>query len=138
GAQVMIKAGGNVSLNSKTGITIQAANTNNVNINSDKGDITLKADNGSVLISGANSASKANITSGGNITISGNGRSGMGVGIINASINATGNMNITGSTTGGGANSSARYGGIYLFGDVDFKSPNGSLVGNEINRVANN
>ncbi|EDX5730568.1 filamentous hemagglutinin N-terminal domain-containing protein, partial [Salmonella enterica] len=138
GAQVMIKAGGNVSLNSKTGITIQAANTNNVNINSDKGDITLKADNGSVLISGANSASKANITSGGNITISGNGGSGMGVGIINASINATGNMNITGSTTGGGANSSARYGGIYLFGDVDFKSPNGSLVGNEINRVANN
>ncbi|EGL6732091.1 filamentous hemagglutinin N-terminal domain-containing protein [Salmonella enterica] len=138
GAQVMIKAGGNVSLNSKTGITIQAANTNNVNINSDKGDITLKADNGSVLISGANSASKANITSGGNITISGNGGSGMGVGIINASINATGNMDITGSTTGGGANSGARYGGIYLFGDVDFKSPNGSLVGNEINRVANN
>ncbi|EAY4680374.1 filamentous hemagglutinin N-terminal domain-containing protein, partial [Salmonella enterica subsp. enterica serovar Rubislaw] len=138
GAQVMIKAGGNVSMNSKTGITIQAANTNNVNINSDKGDITLKADNGSVLISGANSASKANITSGGNITISGNGGSGMGVGIINASINATGNMNITGSTTGGGANSGARYGGIYLFGDVDFKSPNGSLVGNEINRVANN
>ncbi|EKH2342308.1 filamentous hemagglutinin N-terminal domain-containing protein [Salmonella enterica] len=138
GAQVMIKGGGNVSLNSKTGITIQAANTNNVNINSDKGDITLKADNGSVLISGANSASKANITSGGNITISGNGGSGMGVGIINASINATGNMNITGSTTGGGANSGVRYGGIYLFGDVDFKSPNGSLVGNEINRVANN
>ncbi|EBM6148997.1 filamentous hemagglutinin N-terminal domain-containing protein [Salmonella enterica] len=138
GAQVMIKGGGNVSLNSKTGITIQVANTSNVNINSDKGDITLKADNGSVLISGANSASKANITSGGNITISGNGGRGMGVGIINASINATGNMNITGSTTGGGANSSARYGGIYLFGNVDFKSPNGSLVGNEINRAAEN
>ncbi|ELF1790981.1 filamentous hemagglutinin N-terminal domain-containing protein [Salmonella enterica] len=138
GAQVMIKAGGDVSLNSKTGITIQAASTNNVNINSGKGDITLKADNGSVLISGATSASKANITSGGNITISGNGGSGMGVGIINASINATGNMNVTGSTTGGGVNSGARYGGIYLFGDVDFKSPNGSLVGNETNMVANN
>lgn len=137
GAQVMIKAGGNVSLNSKTGITIQAANTNNVNINSDKGDITLKADNGSVLISGATSASKANII-GGNITISGNGGSALGVGIINTSINATGNMNITGSTTGGGVNSGARYGGIYLFGDVDFHSPNGSLVGNETNMVANN
>ncbi|EAS1943697.1 filamentous hemagglutinin N-terminal domain-containing protein, partial [Salmonella enterica] len=102
GAQVMIKGGGNVSLNSKTGITIQAANTNNVNINSDKGDITLKADNGSVLISGATSASKANIISGGNITISGNGGSALGVGIINASINATGNMNITGSSSGNG------------------------------------
>ncbi|EBB8134315.1 filamentous hemagglutinin N-terminal domain-containing protein, partial [Salmonella enterica] len=138
GAQVMIKAGGDVSLNSKTGITIQAANTNNVNINSDKGDITLKADNGSVLISGANSASKANITSVGNITISGNGGSGMGVGIINASINAANNMNIAGSTTGGGVNSVDRYGGIYLYGNVNFKSPNGSLVGNEINKVANN
>lgn len=137
-AQVMIKGGENVSLNSKTGITIQAANTNNVNINSDKGDITLKADNGSVLISGANSASKANITSGGNITISGNGGSALGVGIINASINATGNMNITGSTTGGGAKSTSRYGGIYLFGNVDFHSPNGSLVGNGTNMVANN
>lgn len=130
GAQVMIKGGGNVSLNSKTGITIQAANTNNVNINSDKGDITLKADNGSVLISGATSASKANIISGGNITISGNGGSALGVGIINASINATGNMNITGSSSGNG-NEATKHGGVFLFGNVSFSAQNGTLTGME-------
>ncbi|EMT5615501.1 filamentous hemagglutinin N-terminal domain-containing protein, partial [Salmonella enterica] len=97
------------------------------------GNISLISDKSGVLIN-ATGSSKANITSGGNITISGNGGSGMGVGIINASINATGNVNITGSTTRGNNNNSARFGGVYLYG-ADLHSPNGSLTGTDTNRV---
>ncbi|EIA8736201.1 filamentous hemagglutinin N-terminal domain-containing protein [Salmonella enterica] len=136
GAKVTIKGDEGVNLNSGTGINLSAATTNNVSISSDKGDITLKASNGSVLISGADASAKANITSGGNITITGNGGRALGVGVINASVNATNNISITGSTTGGGSVTSDRFGGIYLAGNVDFHSPNGSLTGTEANRVS--
>ncbi|EDO2872754.1 filamentous hemagglutinin N-terminal domain-containing protein [Salmonella enterica subsp. enterica serovar Muenchen] len=136
GAKVTIKGDEGVNLNSGTGINLSAATTNNVSISSDKGDITLKASNGSVLISGADASAKANITSGGNITITGNGGRALGVGVINASVNATNNISITGSTTGGGSVTSERFGGIYLAGNVDFHSPNGSLTGTEANRVS--
>ncbi|EMW9953863.1 hypothetical protein AAFW27_004773, partial [Salmonella enterica] len=106
-------------------------------LNSVNGNISLISDKSGVLIN-ATGSSRANITSGGNITISGNGGSALGVGIINASINSSRNMTITGSTTGGAASANARYGGIYLFGNVDLKSPKGSLVGNESNKIATN
>ncbi|EIE7706301.1 hypothetical protein LDR44_004933 [Salmonella enterica] len=93
------------------------------------GDISIISNNSGVLIN-ATGSSRANITSGGNMTISGNGGGSLGVGIINSSITAARNMSITGSTTGGAQNSSARYGGIYLFGNVEFHSPNGTLIGN--------
>ncbi|EAV0443283.1 filamentous hemagglutinin N-terminal domain-containing protein [Salmonella enterica] len=99
------------------------------------GDISIISGNSSVLIN-ATGSSRANITSGGNITITGNGGRALGVGVINASVNATNNISITGSTTGGGSVTSDRFGGIYLAGNVDFHSPNGSLTGTEANRVS--
>ncbi|ENP2446065.1 filamentous hemagglutinin N-terminal domain-containing protein [Salmonella enterica] len=99
------------------------------------GDISIISGNSSVLIN-ATGSSRANITSGGNITITGNGGRALGVGVINASVNATNNISITGSTTGGGSMTSDRFGGIYLAGNVDFHSPNGSLTGTEANRVS--
>ncbi|ENV0448392.1 filamentous hemagglutinin N-terminal domain-containing protein [Salmonella enterica] len=99
------------------------------------GDISIISGNSSVLIN-ATGSSRANITSGGNITITGNGGRALGVGVINASVNATNNISITGSTTGGGSTTSDRFGGIYLAGNVDFHSPNGSLTGTEANRVS--
>ncbi|EHP2086408.1 filamentous hemagglutinin N-terminal domain-containing protein [Salmonella enterica] len=99
------------------------------------GDISIISGNSSVLIN-ATGSSRANITSGGNITITGNGGRELGVGVINASVNATNNISITGSTTGGGSVTSDRFGGIYLAGNVDFHSPNGSLTGTEANRVS--
>ncbi|EIO8781828.1 filamentous hemagglutinin N-terminal domain-containing protein [Salmonella enterica] len=101
------------------------------------GDISIISNNSSVLIN-ATGSSRANITSGGNMTISGNGGGSLGVGIINSSITAARNMSITGSTTGGAQNSSARYGGIYLFGNVEFHSPNGTLIGNSNARTPPN
>ncbi|ENM6164229.1 filamentous hemagglutinin N-terminal domain-containing protein [Salmonella enterica] len=99
------------------------------------GDISIISGNSSVLIN-ATGSSRANITSGGNITITGNGGRALGVGVINASVNATNNISITGSTTGGGSTTTDRFGGIYLAGNVDFHSPNGSLTGTEANRVS--
>ncbi|EJL1660621.1 filamentous hemagglutinin N-terminal domain-containing protein, partial [Salmonella enterica] len=104
-------------------------------LKTNSGDISIISGNSSVLIN-ATGSSRANITSGGNITITGNGGRALGVGVINASVNATNNISITGSTTGGGSMTSDRFGGIYLAGNVDFHSPNGSLTGTEANRVS--
>ncbi|ECF7605528.1 filamentous hemagglutinin N-terminal domain-containing protein [Salmonella enterica] len=136
-----LQADGNISLSGVSGggatpsqLELRGAGNRLTSVN---GNISLISDKSGVLIN-ATGSSKANLTSRGNITFSGNGGSSLGVGIINASINATDNIHITGSTTGGGANSSARYGGIYVSGDVDFHASNGTLVGNETNRVALN
>ncbi|EDQ5496526.1 filamentous hemagglutinin N-terminal domain-containing protein, partial [Salmonella enterica] len=91
----------------------------NSNISS-TGDITLKADNGSVLISGTNSTAKANITSSdGDIMITGNGDV-LGVMFNNSNITAV-NMSISGNTTIGynSAGLKGSFGGVLIAGDND-------------------
>ncbi|EHZ2638687.1 hypothetical protein K6R70_004678 [Salmonella enterica] len=136
-----LQADGNISLSGVSGggatpaqLELRGAGNRLTSVN---GNISLISDKSGVLIN-ATGSSKANITSGGNITFSGNGGSSLGVGIINASINATDNIHITGSTTGGGANSSVRYGGIYLFGNVEFHASHGTLTGNSNTRAYDN
>ncbi|ELG2859291.1 filamentous hemagglutinin N-terminal domain-containing protein [Salmonella enterica] len=135
-----LQADGNISLSGvatggATPAQLELRGAGN-SLTSVKGNISLISDKSGVLIN-ATGSSKANITSGGNITISGNGGSNMGVGIINASINATGNMNITGSSSSGVSNGNGSYGGVFLSGGVNLHSPNGSLAGTNTNKNLN-
>ncbi|EEG5477414.1 filamentous hemagglutinin N-terminal domain-containing protein, partial [Salmonella enterica subsp. enterica] len=100
------------------------------------GNISLISDKSGVWID-ATGSSRANITSGGNMTISGSGGNNRGVEITNAVVSASKNLNVTGSTTGGVNNGNGSFGGVFLSGNVDLHSPNGSLTGAESNKVFN-
>ncbi|OHK14274.1 hypothetical protein A7S65_11175 [Salmonella enterica] len=89
-----------------------------------KRDITLKTDNGTVLISGANATVKANITSSdGDIMITGNSGTSMGVRLVNANLTSI-NMSINGSAIGGSNDDMASFGGVSLFGADEFHVAN--------------
>ncbi|EMD8279931.1 filamentous hemagglutinin N-terminal domain-containing protein [Salmonella enterica] len=98
------------------------------------GNISLISDKSGVWID-ATGSSRANITSGGNMTISGSGGNNRGVEITNAVVSASKNLNVTGSTAGGVNNGNGSFGGVFLSGNVDLHSPNGSLTGAESNKV---
>ncbi|EJL0891877.1 filamentous hemagglutinin N-terminal domain-containing protein [Salmonella enterica] len=125
---------GNITINGKGNIDLKNGNI------SAKGDISLKAGGGSVIIAGTNAAAKANITSAeGNISIIGNGGASVGVNFINVVLSSV-NMDIHGTTTGGGSNSYAIYGGVRFSGGVELHAKGkGNLEGdvyskNEFNR----
>ncbi|EIJ8915140.1 filamentous hemagglutinin N-terminal domain-containing protein [Salmonella enterica] len=89
-----------------------------------KRDITLKTDNGTVLISGANATVKANITSSdGDIMITGNSGTSMGVRLVNANLTSI-NMSINGSAIGGSNDDMASFGAVSLFGADEFHVAN--------------
>ncbi|EAZ5628145.1 filamentous hemagglutinin N-terminal domain-containing protein [Salmonella enterica] len=89
-----------------------------------KRDITLKTDNGTVLISGANATVKANITSSdGDIMITGNSGNSMGVRLVNANLTSI-NMSINGSAIGGSNDDMASFGAVSLFGADEFHVAN--------------
>ncbi|EJY0731513.1 filamentous hemagglutinin N-terminal domain-containing protein [Salmonella enterica] len=135
GAKVTIKGDEGVNLNSGTGINLSAATTNNVSISSDKGDITLKASNGSVLISGADSSAKVNITSVlGGVTISGESASSYGVKIKNANISAVnGVIHISGiGSILAGQNDQS--GSVTLGGNIVTNAREVNISGNNLGR----
>ncbi|EAS1770952.1 filamentous hemagglutinin N-terminal domain-containing protein [Salmonella enterica] len=89
-----------------------------------KRDITLKTDNGTVLISGTNATVKANITSSdGDIMITGNSGNSMGVRLVNANLTSI-NMSINGSAIGGSNDDMASFGAVSLFGADEFHVAN--------------
>ncbi|EKS2974618.1 filamentous hemagglutinin N-terminal domain-containing protein [Salmonella enterica] len=89
-----------------------------------KRDITLKTDNGTVLISGTNATVKANITSSdGDIMITGNSGNSMGVRLVNANLTSI-NMSINGSAIGGSNGDMASFGAVSLFGADEFHVAN--------------
>ncbi|EJV8034039.1 filamentous hemagglutinin N-terminal domain-containing protein [Salmonella enterica] len=89
-----------------------------------KRDITLKTDNGTVLISGANATVKTNITSSdGDIMITGNSGTSMGVRLVNANLTSI-NMSINGSAIGGSNDDMASFGAVSLFGADEFHVAN--------------
>ncbi|ELV6224472.1 filamentous hemagglutinin N-terminal domain-containing protein [Salmonella enterica] len=89
-----------------------------------KRDITLKTDNGTVLISGANATVKANITSSdGDIMITGNSGTSMGVRLVNANLTSI-NMSINGSAIRGSNDDMASFGAVSLFGADEFHVAN--------------
>ncbi|EHX3622299.1 filamentous hemagglutinin N-terminal domain-containing protein [Salmonella enterica] len=89
-----------------------------------KRDITLKTDNGTVLISGANATVKANITSSdGDIMITGNSGTSMGVRLVNANLTSI-NMSINGSAIGGSNDDMVSFGAVSLFGADEFHVAN--------------
>ncbi|EEC4823871.1 filamentous hemagglutinin N-terminal domain-containing protein [Salmonella enterica] len=89
-----------------------------------KRDITLKTDNGTILISGANATVKANITSSdGDIMITGNSGNSMGVRLVNANLTSI-NMSINGSAIGGSNDDMASFGAVSLFGADEFHVAN--------------
>ncbi|EAA7503767.1 hypothetical protein DQT99_01435 [Salmonella enterica] len=89
-----------------------------------KRDITLKTDNGTVLISGANATVKANITSSdGDIMITGNSGTSMGVRLVNVNLTSI-NMSINGSAIGGSNDDMASFGAVSLFGADEFHVAN--------------
>lgn len=89
-----------------------------------KRDITLKTDNGTVLISGTNATVKANITSSdGDIMITGNSENSMGVRLVNANLTSI-NMSINGSAIGGSNDDMASFGAVSLFGADEFHVAN--------------
>ncbi|EDQ2304115.1 filamentous hemagglutinin N-terminal domain-containing protein [Salmonella enterica] len=89
-----------------------------------KRDITLKTDNGTILISGANATVKANITSSdGDIMITGNSGTSMGVRLVNANLTSI-NMSINGSAIGGSNDDMASFGAVSLFGADEFHVAN--------------
>ncbi|EBG8180922.1 filamentous hemagglutinin N-terminal domain-containing protein [Salmonella enterica subsp. enterica serovar Litchfield] len=93
------------------------------NISAKRG-ITLKTDNGTVLISGANATVKANITSSdGDIMITGNSGNSMGVRLVNANLTSI-NMSINGSAIGGSNDDMASFGAVSLFGADEFHVAN--------------
>ncbi|EAO9641853.1 hypothetical protein BHZ79_29440, partial [Salmonella enterica] len=95
-----------------------------------KGDITLQADNGSVLISGANATATANITSdSGNISVDSRGNT-IGSRIENAEfISNSGHITLNASANSGGFEfHSYPIGGLLLYGKLLFKSAAGTTI----------
>ncbi|ECH1172615.1 hypothetical protein FPE53_25995 [Salmonella enterica subsp. enterica] len=117
GSTVNVSAG-NVSVHSSKG----NISLNKGNISAGK-DITLTADDGGVGF--VNST----VTSGGRISASGNGGDGIGVKIEDTDFTAGKNINITGQTTGGGGLDDEQYGGVFLYGRVNFHAKNGEVNG---------
>ncbi|HIB1617253.1 TPA: filamentous hemagglutinin N-terminal domain-containing protein, partial [Salmonella enterica subsp. enterica serovar Muenchen] len=84
------------------------------------------------------SANAISLSAKNNITLHGEGGTAAGVAIANSSITADNKINITGNTTGYSGDGNSPYGGIYLFGTVNFKAKSGELTGSEYSKEHGN
>ncbi|EOM8192717.1 hypothetical protein ACNGVB_005102, partial [Salmonella enterica] len=146
---------GNISLSGTGNNKNQQNSLSNVTVNSTDGDITLQAAKGSVQLQGSKvdgkptvsvTADKGNITisssttnveavgisnvaflAGNNVSIDAEGRY-TGAKIRNTSITAGDRINLNATAHMNGFDSNTEYAGLFLYGDLLFKSGNGTTI----------